>query len=57
MRSTGSYRLRLAGPGDRIQWFSMDKGPETAHESDPDVNLLTRIQTLLLSPFVSEGLL
>ena len=57
VRSVGSYRLRLAQPGDRLQWIATVDGIEKVYDSDPEVDLATRLKVWLLFPFVSEGLL
>ena len=56
-RNLGSYHLRLAEPGDRLQWVGTTNGVETVHDEEPDVGLGTRLQLRLLFPFVSEDLL
>jgi putative cardiolipin synthase len=53
----GSYRLRLAEPGDRLEWVANDHGVEKVYDSEPGVDFATRLQILLLFPFVSESLL
>ena len=57
VRSAGSYQLRLAEPGDRLQWVEVEGGVETVHDHEPDAGWATRLKLLLLFPFVSEGLL
>jgi putative cardiolipin synthase len=57
VRSVGSYRLRLAQPGDRLQWVATVNGVEKIYDEDPEVDLATRLKVLLLFPFVSESLL
>ena len=57
VRSVGSYRLRLAQRGDRLQWIATVDGIEKVYDSDPEVDLATRLKVWLLFPFVSEGLL
>ncbi len=56
-RNLGSYHLRLAEPGDRLQWVGTTNGVEAVHDVEPDVGLGTRLQLRLLFPFVSEDLL
>ena len=57
MRSTGSYQLRLAPSGDRVEWTAMVNGAEKTYDSEPEVDFATKLQLLLLFPFVSESLL
>jgi putative cardiolipin synthase len=57
VRAVGSFRLRLAQPGDRLQWVGNVNGAETVYESDPGVDFGTRLQLWLLFPFISESLL
>jgi putative cardiolipin synthase len=57
VRSGGTYHLRLADPGDELQWVTTEHGIEEVHDSEPEVETGTRVKTLLLSPLVSEGLL
>jgi putative cardiolipin synthase len=57
VRSVGTYHLRLADPGEGLQWVSTQQGIEEVHDSEPEVETGTRVKTLLLSPLVSEGLL
>jgi putative cardiolipin synthase len=58
VRAIGSYRLRLAQPGDRLQWVANDvNGVETVYDSEPGVDFGTQLQLLLLFPFISESLL
>ena len=35
VRSVGAYRLRLAQPGDRLQWVANVGGVEKVYDSDP----------------------
>jgi putative cardiolipin synthase len=57
VRSVGSYRLQLAEPGDHLQWVATANGVETIYDSEPEVDFATRLQMLLLFPFISESLL
>ncbi len=58
VRAIGSYRLRLAQPGDRLQWVgSGANGVETVYDSEPNVDFGTRLQLWLVFPFISESLL
>ncbi|MEJ8821260.1 phospholipase D family protein [Variovorax humicola] len=57
VRDTGSYRLRLVEPGDRVQWIGVENGVEKVYDSEPGVSVGTRLQLLLLFPFISESLL
>jgi putative cardiolipin synthase len=57
LRDSGSYRLRLAQPGDRLQWVGMERGTMKVYDTEPDVDFATRLQLWLVFPFVSESLL
>jgi putative cardiolipin synthase len=57
VRSIGSYRLRLAQPGDQLQWVANINGTERIYDSDPEVDFGTQLKLWLFFPFVSEGLL
>jgi putative cardiolipin synthase len=57
VKTVGSYRLRLDGSGDHVQWISTFNGTEAVLDDEPGVSLGTRLQLLLLSPFISESLL
>ncbi|MEJ8850951.1 phospholipase D family protein [Variovorax rhizosphaerae] len=57
VRDTGSYRLRLKQPGDKVQWIGVENGVEKVFDKEPGVGWGTRLQLLLLFPFVSESLL
>ena len=57
VRPAGSCRLRLAEPGDRLQWVATENGIERVYDSEPEVDLATRLKVLLLFPFISESLL
>jgi putative cardiolipin synthase len=57
VRAVGSYHLRLRQPGNEVEWISDVEGTETVYDSDPEVDLVTRLEVLLLSPFVAESLL
>jgi putative cardiolipin synthase len=57
VRSVGSYRLRLDPSGEHVQWVGSVGGVEKVYDSDPEVDLGTRLQLMLLFPFVSESLL
>jgi cardiolipin synthase C len=55
--SAGTFKLRLAEPGDRIQWVATENGAEKVYNDEPDVPFATQMQIFLLFPFVSESLL
>jgi putative cardiolipin synthase len=57
VRTVGSFRLRLSQPGDKLEWVGTVDGVEKVYDSDPGVSFGTRLQLLLLFPFVSESLL
>lgn len=57
LRDSGSYRLRLAQPGDRLQWVGSEKGVTRVYDSEPDVDFGTKLQLWLVFPFISESLL
>jgi putative cardiolipin synthase len=52
----GAYRLRLAQPGDKVQWIGTVNNAEKVYEDEPGVGFGTRLE-LLLFPFISENLL
>ena len=56
VRAVGSYRLRL-GPDGHVQWVGSENGVERVYDDEPNVSFGTRLQLLLLFPFVKEGLL
>ena len=49
-----AYRLRVAPDGDGLQWLTMDDDQEVVLVAEPDTSLLTRVQNMLLAPFVPE---
>ncbi|MBL8360319.1 MAG: phospholipase D family protein [Rubrivivax sp.] len=54
----GTYRLRLAGSGDRIEWVETDwQGRQTVHAEEPHHDLWLRLKLWLLGSFVPEDLL
>ncbi|HZT54642.1 MAG TPA: phospholipase D family protein [Burkholderiaceae bacterium] len=53
----GSYRLRLAEGDGHLQWVGIENGAEKVWDSEPGVDFATRLQLLLLFPFISESLL
>ena len=59
-RSSGQtrrcYRLRLTADGDH-EWVATKDGVEKVYDSDPEVDLATRLKVMLLFPFISESLL
>ncbi|WP_394780491.1 phosphatidylserine/phosphatidylglycerophosphate/cardiolipin synthase family protein [Undibacterium sp.] len=55
--AAGSFKLRLEQPGDKLRWVAIENGKEKIYDDDPGVDLGTRLQLLLLFPFVSESLL
>ena len=57
LRDSGSYRLRLAQPGDRLQWVGSEKGVTQVYGSEPNVDFGTKLQLWLVFPFISESLL
>ncbi len=58
VRSGGSYRLRLNETGEHIQWLTTtEDGAPAIFDSEPGVDLGTRLKLLLFFPFVSESLL
>jgi putative cardiolipin synthase len=57
VRETGSYQLRLDATGNSIDWVTRDRGVETLHHDDPELDVWTRLQVFLLFPFVPESLL
>jgi putative cardiolipin synthase len=55
--SAGTFHLRLAPSGDRVQWVALQNGVEKVYDDEPDVDIGTEAQILFLFPFVPEGLL
>lgn len=53
----GSYRLRLDASARHVQWVARVNGQEVVYDDDPGVDFGTRMQLLLLFPFISESLL
>jgi phosphatidylserine/phosphatidylglycerophosphate/cardiolipin synthase-like enzyme len=53
----GSYRLRLAGKGNRIEWVSGVPGAEQVWHRDPEATPLQRLTVDLLAPIAPEQLL
>ena len=53
----GSYRLRLAEGDGHLQWVGIENGVEKVWDSEPGVDFATKLQLLLVFPFISESLL
>jgi putative cardiolipin synthase len=53
----GSYRLRLAGPSELLEWHSEEAGSEKIWYSDPLSSPLQRFWLHLLAPFAPEEML
>ena len=53
----GSYRLRLAEGDGHLQWVGIENGVEKVYDSEPGVDFATKLQLLLVFPFISESLL
>jgi len=51
------YRLRLAEGDGHLQWVGMENGVEKVYDSEPGVDFATKLQLLLVFPFISESLL
>ncbi len=52
------YQIKLKPDGSSLQWHALQgEGRAQIHDSEPDKDYLLRLQLLLLSPFVPEGLL
>jgi putative cardiolipin synthase len=49
-----AYRLRFAGDGQSLEWLTTDGEREVVLSEEPDVTALTRLQNMLLAPFVPE---
>ena len=52
-----AYRLRLAEPGRRLEWLSMDDDNEVVLHTEPESSWLQRLQNRLNGPLVPEELL
>jgi cardiolipin synthase C len=53
----GSYRLRFAPDGERLQWLATDDQGEVVLSEEPEVTPMLRLKIMLLAPFVPEQLL
>jgi putative cardiolipin synthase len=53
----GSYRLRFAPDGERLQWLATDDQGEVVLSEEPEVTPMLRLEIMLLAPFVPEQLL
>ena len=53
----GSYQLRLAEPGAKLEWHSVEEGGERVWHSDPLSNPMQRFWRHLLAPFAPEEML
>jgi cardiolipin synthase C len=49
-----AYRLRFAADGHSLEWLAMDDDGEVVLDAEPDTSLFTRLQNMLLAPFVPE---
>jgi putative cardiolipin synthase len=49
-----SYRLRFAPDGQSLEWLAMDDEGDVVLTEEPDVTPFTRLQNMLLAPFVPE---
>jgi putative cardiolipin synthase len=52
-----AYRLRLAEPGDRIEWLTIDNEKEIILHSEPESTWFQRVYNGILAPLVPEDLL
>jgi putative cardiolipin synthase len=52
-----AYRLRLAEPGDRIEWLTIDNEKEVILYSEPESTWFQRVYNDVLAPLVPEDLL
>ncbi len=57
IRSAGSYHVRLSPATDDLEWVTYENGAESVSSEEPEVDAITRLKVLLLSPFVAESLL
>jgi putative cardiolipin synthase len=57
VREVGSYQLRLDSSKDGIEWVTHAGGKDQVHRDDPELDAWTRLQILLLSPFIPDSLL
>lgn len=57
VREVGSYQLRLEPDGQGIEWVTREENVERVHKDDPEVDAWTRMQILLLAPFIPDSLL
>ncbi|MDQ6680709.1 MAG: phospholipase D family protein, partial [Pseudomonadota bacterium] len=56
-RLPSSYRLRLAGDTDRIEWVANTGGNEVVRKTEPDSTAVRQLRLWLTSRFVAEDLL
>jgi len=49
-----AYRLRFAANGESLEWLAMDDDAEVVLDVEPDTSFFTRLQNMLLAPFVPE---
>ncbi|MFO1302133.1 MAG: phospholipase D family protein [Burkholderiales bacterium] len=55
-RRQGSYRVRFAADGERLEWIGMGASTSVL-TSEPDVTPFAQFRNMLLAPFVPEQLL
>lgn len=53
----GSFQLRLAGPGHKLEWSSEESGSEKLWDEDPLTHPMQRFWLGLLAPFAPEDML
>jgi putative cardiolipin synthase len=54
---TGTYRLRFKAGTDELQWVATEDGHELVYDDEPEVDFGTRMKSIFIAPFISEGLL
>jgi putative cardiolipin synthase len=56
-RRAGSYRVRLTGDGQGLEWLSTEHAREVVHHEEPDTSVGTRLKASVMAWLVSEDLL
>jgi cardiolipin synthase C len=57
LAATDAFRLGLEQPGDRLTWTIKNGDSNAVYHDEPDVSPATRLEILLFSPLVPEGML
>ncbi len=57
LRSVGTYRMRLDAARDTVQWVDTQADGDRVFEREPEIDVLTRLEVLMFSPFIKDDLL